>query len=204
MWLGCTWGPPAPVAKDKRLHVYYIYRDTLGFDEQHFSKIHEPSVVSVFPMMDFMTAHTNQHQLVPDFGATHFINNLPVGYIWSMDVNNGSIIGDGRTAETTVGLPFIGKVKTPSGAIRLYRVEAREAARTTTRNWKRDQPEVSLSRFSDFWIGETLRACVHACARYCFFFPPCGNKIRPRKKKGRKRKKDAFLSLSLSFFEWME
>jgi hypothetical protein len=37
--------------------------------------------LSLFVPMDFMTAHTNQHQLVPDCGATHFINNLLVGYI---------------------------------------------------------------------------------------------------------------------------
>jgi len=110
-----------------------------------------------------------------------------------MDVNNGDNWCGEELRATTGSFAVYQNRKTPSGPI-LF-----EGGTHHYEELKRDQPEVCRL----FLTFELVKLCVRARARtLLLLLPPCGNKIRPGKKKEKEkiRRKDAFLSVSL--FEW--
>lgn len=192
---GCNRGPPAPVAKDKRVPctvymcIVQIWTHTLGLMRWIFHKRR-----CLRFSAGLVTAHTNQHQ-IHRLETNLFINysfDVDSCQLWSIDVKDEHNWGN---KGTTISLAFIWIGK---NAIWSDSVGRSKAARTTTYKELKKRSTRSLF-FSDF---EFVKLCVLACvccgcARAHATSFPCGNKIRLEKKK-EKRKKERCLSLSYS------
>jgi hypothetical protein len=78
---GCNRGPPAPVAKDKRVPYMYVHCADMNtytrVDEMNFKNIHKRRCLRF--SAGLVTAHTNQHQI------HRLETNLFINYSFDVD-----------------------------------------------------------------------------------------------------------------------